>query len=157
MPILASSALASVQISTRTAIVKGRLDRGSLRVEWRGTTNCNANSLRCQKCRVKTHRLSRVFALMILLLAGLPAFAEPSVDTSLPVRNPLTSTATDAKKSYTFTEAMGKSIWGDVYAHPEDWQELSYGDFFSKGWDQPWVSPPDGAGGCSETGLASGF
>lgn len=160
MPILASRDLASVQIYPRTPIVTVRLDRGSLHVDW-GRTNCNANGLRCNKSRVKNHLLPRMFALMVLLLAGLPAFAEPSVDTSLPVkkpvRNALPSKAADAKKSYTFTEAMGKSIWGDVYAHPEDWQELSYGDFFSKGWDQPWVSPPDGAGGAPRQGWLLAF
>lgn len=62
-----------------------------------------------------------------------------------------------AKKNYSFTEAMGKSIWGDVYAHPEDWQELSYSDFTSKGWDQPWVSPPDGAGGAPRQGWLLAF
>ena len=56
-----------------------------------------------------------------------------------------------------FTDAMGKSIWGDVYAHPEDWQELSYGDFFSKGWDQSWVSPPTGAGGAPRQGWLLAF
>ena len=61
------------------------------------------------------------------------------------------------KKSHSFTEAMGQSIWGDVYAHPEDWQELSYGDFFSKGWDQPWVSPPNGAGGAPRQGWLLAF
>ena len=60
-------------------------------------------------------------------------------------------------KSYSFFEAMGKSIWGDVYAHPEDWQELSYSDFFSKGWDQPWVSPPDGPGGAPRQGWLLAF
>ena len=60
-------------------------------------------------------------------------------------------------KSYSFTEAMGKSIWGDVYGHPEDWQELGYGDFFSKGWDQPWVSPPTGAGGAPRQGWLLAF
>ncbi|NBY23478.1 MAG: hypothetical protein EBQ73_11770 [Gammaproteobacteria bacterium] len=62
-----------------------------------------------------------------------------------------------APKSYSFFEAMGKSIWGDVYAHPEDWQELSYSDFFSKGWDQPWVSPPEGPGGAPRQGWLLAF
>jgi len=67
------------------------------------------------------------------------------------------SSHSPAKKTYTFTEAMGKSIWGDVYAHPEDWQELSYSDFASKGWDQPWVSPPNGAGGAPRQGWLLAF
>ncbi|MEY2679787.1 MAG: hypothetical protein RL661_18, partial [Pseudomonadota bacterium] len=70
---------------------------------------------------------------------------------------PPKATETKPKKSHSFTEAMGQSIWGDVYAHPEDWQELSYGDFFSKGWDQPWVSPPNGAGGAPRQGWLLAF
>lgn len=42
-------------------------------------------------------------------------------------------------------------------AIPEDWQELAYGDFFSKGWDQPWVSPPTGAGGAPRQGWLLAF
>jgi hypothetical protein len=62
----------------------------------------------------------------VCALAGLAAF--PALADS--VSNPSDAqppTAKPQKKNYSFTEAMGKSIWGDVYAHPEDWQALGYG------------------------------
>jgi hypothetical protein len=67
------------------------------------------------------------------------------------------ASAVDPNRDYTFTEAMGKSIWGDVYAEPSTWQELSYGDFFSKGWNQPWASPPTGGGGAPRQGWLNAF
>ena len=62
-----------------------------------------------------------------------------------------------ATQTYTFTEAMGKSIWGDVYGHPENWQPLGYGNFFTQGWNQPWVSPPNGGGGAPRQGWLLAF
>lgn len=62
---------------------------------------------------------------------------------------------TDA--DYSFTEALSESIWGDVYAEPSKWQELSHGDFFTKGWDKPWASPPTGGGGAPRQGWLNAF
>lgn len=61
------------------------------------------------------------------------------------------------ESGYTFTEAMSKSIWGDVYAEPSDWQELSFGNFFTEGWDKPWASPPTGGGGAPRQGWLNAF
>ena len=51
-----------------------------------------------------------------------------------------------------FFEVAVESITGDVYGNPERWQALSYGDFFSKGWNRSWVSPPNGGGGAPRQG-----
>ena len=83
--------------------------------------------------------------------------AFPVLADSLPNPSDAQPPAKQQKKQYSFTEAMGKSIWGDVYAHPEDWQALGYEDFFSKGWDQPWVSPPNGGGGAPRQGWLLAF
>ncbi len=108
-----------------------------------------------------TGPLPGIFLLIFCFLGATLAHASPEMD---PTRarsgdegSGLKQPGASAKKNYSFTEAMGKSIWGDVYAHPEDWQELSYSDFTSKGWDQPWVSPPDGAGGAPRQGWLLAF
>ena len=49
-------------------------------------------------------------------------------------------------------DAAGESLWGDVYAEPSTWRPLSAGSFFSEGWNQPWASPPPGAGGAPRQG-----
>lgn len=86
-------------------------------------------------------------------ITDLPA-TEATADKAEPPARPASKSKPD---TYSFTEAMGKSIWGDVYGHPEDWQALGYGDFFTKGWNQPWVSPPDGAGGAPRQGWLLAF
>lgn len=63
----------------------------------------------------------------------------------LPVQADGTSTG-EKRTSYTISEVVEQSLFGDVYAHPEDWEELELGELFSKGWDKPWTSPPTGAG-----------
>jgi len=45
-----------------------------------------------------------------------------------------------------------ESLTGDVYAEPSRWQALSLGTLFSEGWDEPWVSPPNGEGGAPRQG-----
>ncbi len=62
-----------------------------------------------------------------------------------------------AEKSYTFAEVVHESIFGDVYSDPSKWQELSIGNFFSKGWDKPWVSPPAGGGGAPRQGWLNAY
>ena len=54
-----------------------------------------------------------------------------------------------SEKDYTFTEAVTESVTGDVYSDEAAarWQDLSYSNLFSKGWDKPWSSPPNGLGG----------
>jgi len=67
--------------------------------------------------------------------------------------------STQSNKEYTFSEMAMESITGDVYSAKaaEKWQELSYSDFFSKGWDKPWVSPPNGGGGAPRQGWLNAF
>jgi hypothetical protein len=53
---------------------------------------------------------------------------------------------------YSFGEVLKESLVGDVYSDPSKWQDLSYSDLFSKGWDKPWASPPNGSGGAPRQG-----
>ena len=46
---------------------------------------------------------------------------------------------------------------GDVYSDPSKWQDLSYGNLFSAGWDKPWVSPPNGSGGAPRQGWLNAY
>lgn len=55
-------------------------------------------------------------------------------------------------RDYSFVEAAVESITGDVYSEPSKWQELSYSDLLSKGWNKPWASPPAGGGGAPRQG-----
>ena len=59
-----------------------------------------------------------------------------------------------AEKDYTFIEAVTESVTGDVYSDEAaaNWQDLSYSNLFSKGWDKPWSSPPNGGGGAPRQG-----
>jgi len=59
-----------------------------------------------------------------------------------------------ADKNYSFSEAAIESMTGDVYSDSaaKNWQELSYRNLFSKGWNKPWVSPPNGSGGAPRQG-----
>ncbi len=58
---------------------------------------------------------------------------------------------------YSTGEIISESIFGDVYANPDRWQELSISDLFSTGWDKPWVSPPTGGGGAPRQGWLNAF
>ena len=58
---------------------------------------------------------------------------------------------------YTFGEVVKQSMFGDVYSQPENWQELSISNFFSEGWDKPWVSPPTGGGGAPRQGWLNAY
>lgn len=92
--------------------------------------------------RVKTHK-----KVSFLLGAGLLAFgaalaAQPEAA---------------AEKDYSFAEVIAESLTGDVYSDPSKWQELSFGDLFSKGWDRPWASPPPGAGGAPRQGWLNSY
>ena len=60
--------------------------------------------------------------------------------------------ASPAERNYTFGEMASESMFGDVYGDPSKWEELGYGNLFSKGWNKPWVSPPAGGGGAPRQG-----
>lgn len=48
--------------------------------------------------------------------------------------------------------AARESLVGDVYADPSRWRPLAWGTLFSEGWDEAWVSPPNGDGGAPRQG-----
>ena len=56
-----------------------------------------------------------------------------------------------------FLGAMAESLTGDVYSDPSKWRELHLSNFFSEGWDQAWVSPPNGGGGAPRQGWLNAF
>ena len=59
-----------------------------------------------------------------------------------------------AEKKLSFTEVVTESVTGDVYSDEaaKNWQDLSYSNLFSKGWDKAWSSPPNGGGGAPRQG-----
>lgn len=63
------------------------------------------------------------------------------------------------EKDYTFAEVVTQSVTGDVYSDEAaaNWQDLSYSDMFSKGWDKPWSSPPNGGGGAPRQGWINAY
>ncbi|NDG88045.1 MAG: hypothetical protein EBY15_08915 [Gammaproteobacteria bacterium] len=69
---------------------------------------------------------------MLIAVTGLPgasaAEADVTPSSAQEAENVAETKPSEKKapKSYSFFEAMGKSIWGDVYAHPEDWQEKGF-------------------------------
>jgi len=66
---------------------------------------------------------------------------------------------TQAERDYSFSEVVTESVTGDVYSDKAaaNWQDLSYSNLFSKGWDKPWVSPPNGGGGAPRQGWLSAY
>jgi hypothetical protein len=62
-------------------------------------------------------------------------------------------------KDYSFKEAVTESVTGDVYSEEAaaNWQDLSYTNMFSKGWDKPWSSPPNGGGGAPRQGWLNAY
>lgn len=65
--------------------------------------------------------------------------------------------AGDTNSGGSFGSAISESMFGDVYSDPSRWQDLSLGDFFTTGWDQPWVSPPAGGGGAPRQGWLNAY
>jgi hypothetical protein len=65
--------------------------------------------------------------------------------------------ATQASKDYSFTETVVESVTGDVYSEPSNWQDLTYSNLFSEGWDKPWASPPNGSGGAPRQGWLNAY
>ncbi len=64
------------------------------------------------------------------------------------------TTPTQTDRDYSFSEVIRESVTGDVYSDTAaaNWQDLSYSNLFSKGWNKPWVSPPNGGGGAPRQG-----
>ena len=62
-------------------------------------------------------------------------------------------------RDYTFSEVVTESVTGDVYSDEAaaNWQDLSYTNLFSKGWDKPWSSPPNGGGGAPRQGWLNAY
>ena len=63
------------------------------------------------------------------------------------------------ERHYSFTEAVVESVTGDVYSDEAAarWQDLSFSNMFSKGWDKPWSSPPNGGGGAPRHGWLNAY
>ena len=64
-----------------------------------------------------------------------------------------------AEKKYSFAEVVTESVTGDVYSDEaaKNWQDLSYSNLFSKGWDKSWSSPPNGGGGAPRQGWLNAY
>jgi hypothetical protein len=64
-----------------------------------------------------------------------------------------------AEKKLSFTEVVTESVTGDVYSDEaaKNWQDLSYSNLFSKGWDKAWSSPPNGGGGAPRQGWLNAY
>src|SRR5689334_12674289 len=66
-------------------------------------------------------------------------------------------TSVSPRRTYSVFDAAKESLFGDPYAEPERWQELSLGTFLTEGWDEPWISPPTGGGGAPRQGWLNAF
>ena len=64
-----------------------------------------------------------------------------------------------AEKQRSFAEVVTESVTGDVYSDEaaKNWQELSFSNLFSKGWDKSWSSPPNGGGGAPRQGWLNAY
>jgi hypothetical protein len=85
--------------------------------------------------------LLMVLLLMVLCAAPLTAIAEDTPQLGEPQQS-----------ERGVLRAAIESLTGDVYAEPSRWQPLSMGTMFSEGWNEPWVSPPNGEGGAPRQG-----
>jgi hypothetical protein len=72
-----------------------------------------------------------------------PAFATPGLDDT-DADADVESTAFGIATS--LFDVISESLFGDVYA-PGKWRPLSFGTFFSEGWNESWAAPPDGRAG----------
>ena len=98
----------------------------------------------------KRNRL--VLGLACLTLSSNIVLAEGGSSTGLEADTP-----SSADRDYSTGEIISESMFGDVYSDPSKWQELSYSDFFTKGWDKPWESPPTGGGGAPRQGWLNAY
>jgi hypothetical protein len=99
-----------------------------------------------------TQRLfSSAVCLGVLLLATSGEISAQDIVDDI-VDDQVTPVKTD--RDYSFSEVVAESVTGDVYSDKAaaNWQDLSYSNLFSKGWDKPWVSPPNGTGGAPRQG-----
>jgi hypothetical protein len=69
----------------------------------------------------------------------------------------LGTSPTSSRQEYSAFHAAKESLFGDPYSHPERWQPLSLGTFFTEGWDEPWISPPKGGGGAPRQSWLNAF
>lgn len=82
--------------------------------------------------------------LAISIIASCPAIAADKPVATAPA---VTTAAPDGiQTDYSVGEVIYESIFGNVYAEPSRWQDLELKTLFSKGWDKPWASPPNGKG-----------
>ena len=98
---------------------------------------------------MKNNQNSQTRLLMGMVFSALAAHTVPSVAGTPALADPAGAAV---EHDYSFGEVIAESVAGDVYAEPSRWRELNYGNLFSKGWDQPWVSPPAGGGGAPRHG-----
>lgn len=61
------------------------------------------------------------------------------------------------RQEYSLLSAARESLFGDPYTHPERWRPLSFGTFFTEGWDEPWINPPRGRGGAPRQSWLNAF
>jgi len=106
-----------------------------------------------QSSTIKTQsRFSTAAGLGIALLAASGQISAQDIveDQAAPVQS---------EKDYTFSEVVTQSVTGDVYSDEAaaNWQELSFGNLFSKGWNKPWSSPPAGGGGAPRQGWLNAY
>ena len=101
------------------------------------------------------NKLNRHYA--VLILASLTLIPECLLATEANASKNNGDTLALTEREYSFGEVVRQSVFGDVYSDPSQWQELSLGNFFSKGWDKPWVSPPTGGGGAPRQGWLNAY
>ena len=107
------------------------------------------------KKRSTKNTQNRFFTAAGLGMALLAASGEISAQDSVDVQ----AAPVPASKDYSFIEAVTESVTGDVYSDEAvaRWQDLSYSNLFSKGWDKPWSSPPNGGGGAPRQGWLNAY
>jgi hypothetical protein len=96
------------------------------------------------------HNFSTILCLLaVLFVVNAEVWAQDTLEEQvIPVQT---------EKDYSFSEAVIESVTGDVYSDPSKWQDLSYGNMFSEGWDKPWASPPNGSGGAPRQGWLNAY
>lgn len=94
---------------------------------------------------------------LAIAIAAIGLIASQSATKTSAAENEMPSPGTSQDRDVSCAEVIVESLTGDVYADPSKWQELSYGDFFSKGWGESWVSPPNGSGGAPRQGWLNAY
>jgi len=104
---------------------------------------------------MKNNKFNRLY--VVLVLANLTLISECVLASELNATENKVDAPYPIDHEYSFGEVVRQSMFGDVYSAPSQWQELSLGNFFSKGWDKPWVSPPTGGGGAPRQGWLNAY